>query len=1254
VHELGASPAVAISADLASDHPDLPDGVDAFSPRPVFIALDGEGRRTDDDSPPTPGRGTTRLPSRTLVELIGQANLQAIQDAFATAFDIPTVVLDHDGYNVSEITHRVAFCEDLTRPSRAGGRCLSCDRSGMATSAATYRPTIFHCWNDLWDCTVPIVSSRGELFGYFLSGQVFFEQQADLDRYRGTADAHEIDPDSYVAAAQAVRVMPREIYVRGIECIAVLARMIADQASAALQHRELLDTLLASDAQTRRLVGEFDTITTAAAQLGAASGEGLSAVAQLCDSIERVIDCDSVVIFRIDEGRTLRPVVVRDPYPDAISQWSVAVGRGIVGTVAATGEAMQVDEVASHPLFEAIPGVPVEAEALVALPLEHAGEVVGVLQVSRLDRRTFSPHEHDVLRMLALNMAVALGTSSLRAETLRYRRADAAQRALVGQAAAGVSFSGLCEQLLAHVDGLLAPTRAAIHLELGPEESVRATLHADDDMITAAERGHADIIQRARDRGHAIPVIEADGTLLISGIGGSEWPSGILLMWREDPFSAVERDVAESLAQHGAIALRDLWQQRQARALHAQTTRFAELSQAVARASSRAEIAGALVHAHELLSTGATTTVVLRGLAPGVLDLWQRHEGELRLRQLVIAGRPALRFPAAAVSDRESELFDAWGRAVIAEARAGGANSQATVGLRSADHPWGGLVIESGRPPDRAERAVLQVLAHAAVAVLEELQPTTTRQTGVAPREMRLAALHEVSQRLLAGATPKEVGDRICAELGDLMGADGVVLTVWRRSSGKPVAVANTSLTSAPRGQLQALARRWADCESLVADDGAVGIPFDLPDDTRAVLIAVGCRHDVDPVILGTFAGYCALALGSAREAAQTRRAALDAERAANEAQAREEQLRALVGAHAELLAASTAGDLDRVVSMLSTLADGDVAIYDRDGRRLAATADQPAVMPELGDACRAGPIHAVPAGYAVAITDRGEPLGWLVSTLLDSTPDQQVLALAAATVAVALLSGRASAEADARMRSDYVEALLGSERPTESLVRHGRALGHDATLPARVAVARADELSGAELHQLAVRWAQNRSDILIAQRAEELVLIGPAEGAWPDEVRELVSASAPSVRIGVGVSTETNDYLHSYLGGSRAVAALRHLGRSGLISIDGEGLEQLLLRAAEPELLSAFVRRVLAPLDRYDRDHTAELRHTVELCVKNGWNLQASARSAHVHHSTLRYRLHRITTLTGLDLHHPDDRLAIQLALMADRLLQG
>ncbi len=1232
--------------DLIRERGRPSDGADgAFSPRPVFIALDTRGEHPDDDNRPgtEPGTATTRLPSRTLVELIGQANLQAIQDAFAIAFDIPTVVLDHDGYNVSEITHRVAFCEDLTRPSRAGGRCLSCDRSGMATSAVTHRPTIFHCWNRLWDCTVPIVSARGELFGYFLSGQVFFERQSDLRRYDAVAAEHGIDAERYVAAAEAVRVMPRDVYVRGIECIAVLARMIADQASAALQHRELLDTLLSADAQTRRLAGELDTIAIAASQLGAASGEGLSSVAQLCDAIERVIACDSVVIFRLDQDLMLRPVVVRDPYPDAISRLVVRHGRGIVGTVAATGEAMQVDEVASHPLFEPIPGVPVEAEALVALPLEHAGEVVGVLQVSRLRRRTFTRHEHDLLRILALNVAVALGTSSLRTEAVRYRQAAAAHRALIERVAAGVSFSELCEDLLAHADSLLSITRAAVRLNLGAGESLTATLHMNERTLRTAERTHAEAIQRVRDRGRAVSVADGPATLLICGIGGAEGPTGSLLIHRETPFTELERDVAESLAQHGAIALRALWQQRQARALNARASRLAELSRSVARAPSQAEVALALLHAHELIGTGTSTVVALQGPAPGVLDLWQRRDAEVGYEQLVVAGRPALRFPAATTSDDGAELFDAWGRAVAAEARPGASGEMvATVALLGHEHRWGGLLIAAGRAPDRAERAVLQVLGQAAAAALDGLESApAAKKVGDNSREVRLAGLHDVALRLLESDQPEQVGRRICAELRDLVGADRVMLQLRREPDAESVPVASTPLTRDARRNLLERGSRWAELGAPASDDGLLGIPFDLADGSRALLLAEGCREDADPIVLGVFTGYCVLALGNSHTAAVSRREAVARERAVRGAEAREARLRAVIDADAELIAASLAPDgLSRVASTLSRTHGASVAIYDAEGRRLAATADQPPV------------ISADAPGDAIPVANGDEHLGWLVVSATEATPDAEAVRFGAASVAVALLRARASSEAEARRRGEYVEALLVAERPTDTLVRHGRAVGHDPQLPARVAVARSDSLNGAELYDLVFRGAQDRPGVLLAQRADELVLLGPDEGAWPDDLRDLLSA--PSVRIGVGGSTATHDYRQSYLGASRAVAALRHLGRFGLISIDGEGLEQLLLRAAEPELLAAFVRRVLGPLDSYDQERSSELRRTVELCVENGWNLQASARAAHVHHSTLRYRLQRVGALTGLELKHPDDRLAVQLALMADRVLRG
>ena len=77
-----------------------------------------------------------------LTDVIGVDTLQAIQDAFAQAFGLPTVIVDTVGRNVTEITHRVAFCEDLTRPTTGGTRCAACDADAMRRAESRRTPSI--------------------------------------------------------------------------------------------------------------------------------------------------------------------------------------------------------------------------------------------------------------------------------------------------------------------------------------------------------------------------------------------------------------------------------------------------------------------------------------------------------------------------------------------------------------------------------------------------------------------------------------------------------------------------------------------------------------------------------------------------------------------------------------------------------------------------------------------------------------------------------------------------------------------------------------------------------------------------------------------------------------------------------------------------------------------------------------------------------------------------------------------------------
>src|ERR1700745_4113281 len=113
--------------------------------------------------------------SGALTDAVGVDTPQAVQDAFSRAFGLPPVIVDTAGRNITEITHRLAFCEDLTRPTPGGRRCSACDADAMRRAESTGHPAIFRCWNRLYDCAIPIVSNDGCLFGHFLCAQIFME-----------------------------------------------------------------------------------------------------------------------------------------------------------------------------------------------------------------------------------------------------------------------------------------------------------------------------------------------------------------------------------------------------------------------------------------------------------------------------------------------------------------------------------------------------------------------------------------------------------------------------------------------------------------------------------------------------------------------------------------------------------------------------------------------------------------------------------------------------------------------------------------------------------------------------------------------------------------------------------------------------------------------------------------------------------------------------------------------------------------------
>jgi DNA-binding PucR family transcriptional regulator len=92
--------------------------------------------------------------------------------------------------------------------------------------------------------------------------------------------------------------------------------------------------------------------------------------------------------------------------------------------------------------------------------------------------------------------------------------------------------------------------------------------------------------------------------------------------------------------------------------------------------------------------------------------------------------------------------------------------------------------------------------------------------------------------------------------------------------------------------------------------------------------------------------------------------------------------------------------------------------------------------------------------------------------------------------------------------------------------------------------------------------------------------------------------------------------------------------------------VEDLLARLGPHEGLDDFEYRHLGLITAYDSARGTCLIDTLTTFLDVGTNLEATALRLGTHRNTVRYRLRRITDLTGRDLHDPQVALGMHLAL--------
>jgi diguanylate cyclase (GGDEF)-like protein len=137
----------------------------------------------------------------------------------------------------------------------------------------------------------------------------------------------------------------------------------------------------------------------------------------IADELRLLIDYHNCRVF-LRDGDELKPVAFRGELTAAepgspVELLPTALGRGITGRVAETGEPLLVHDAAHHEFGEQIAGTVEIEESLLAVPLKFGSRVIGVIVISKLGLDQFDADDLRVLEVLAGHASVALENARL-------------------------------------------------------------------------------------------------------------------------------------------------------------------------------------------------------------------------------------------------------------------------------------------------------------------------------------------------------------------------------------------------------------------------------------------------------------------------------------------------------------------------------------------------------------------------------------------------------------------------------------------------------------------------------------------------------------------------------------------------------------------------------------------------------------------------------------------------------------------------
>ena len=241
----------------------------------------------------------------------------------------------------------------------------------------------------------------------------------------------------------------------------------------------------------------------------------------------------------------------------------------------------------------------------------------------------------------------------------------------------------------------------------------------------------------------------------------------------------------------------------------------------------------------------------------------------------------------------------------------------------------------------------------------------------------------------------------------------------------------------------------------------------------------------------------------------------------------------------------------------------------------------------------------------------------------------------------------RAIRESERRLAAELVDLLMAGAGQQQAATARLETFALDAGRPLAAIVCEAGDADAA-LDPVELALAELGVAAVAAVKAPEVVAIvqWDADEAGLAEVAAALHARLDEA-IGIGGLAADAGGLRTSIVEARHACRFARLRRdAGWATHHQVGTHSLLLALQDEDVLAAFRRALLQPLEEHDARRHSQLVDTLDRFLSSGCRWQRTAGELHVHVNTLRHRLGRVEQLTGRDLGSMEDRVDLWIAL--------